>query len=365
MLRICEIVHTNQQSRWQQVLEQVHWYDFYHLPQYHALAEDQGEGTAYLLVYEEEQHVLALPLLVRSLAHIEGLQAGQAWNDATSVYGYVGPVMSHANFPTAVIQRFQAALCNTLHELRVVSVFSRLHPLIAQHEVITGLGICVPGSKTVSIDLSLPVDIQRSKYRQNHRRDINKLKRSGIFCILDAELQYLDQFIKLYYETMDRVSAVDNYFFERAYFDSLMQHLRSEMHLFVSLDGEEVICGGIFTLCNNIVQYHLGGTRNAYLRLAPMKLVFDDVRDWANKQAATVFHLGGGVGSQEDSLFQFKAGFSDQRHTFSTWRWVVLPDIYNKLCIAQAQWNEQQRLLDVTSTYFPQYRAPVAQRSSV
>jgi sugar O-acyltransferase (sialic acid O-acetyltransferase NeuD family) len=67
-------------------------------------------------------------------------------------------------------------------------------------------------------------------------------------------------------------------------------------------------------------------------------------------------HLGGGVGSREDSLFHFKMGFSDRRHMFPTWRWVVEPDAYRELCDRGVRGNVEHRVRWTSGEYFPQYR---------
>jgi hypothetical protein len=131
----------------------------------------------------------------------------------------------------------------------------------------------------------------------------------------------LRDFVSVYYETMRRVRAQDGYFFEEEYFLGLAEQLGETLQLFIvrAPDGE-IMGGGLFTLCDGIVQYHLGGTRNAALKLSPAALMFDQVRLWGNEQGARFLHLGGGVGASEDSLFQYKAGFSHRRHTFATLR---------------------------------------------
>lgn len=352
------VLQPEQQAQWMDVLKQSYQYDFYHLPQYHALAEERGESKANLFVYREGAFLVAIPLLLRPIGAMpcHHTRVGEGWYDATCVYGYAGPIASHSDMPKSVLRNFQAALRETLLDRRVVTVFSRLHPLISQRGLLAGLGRCISTGQTVSIDLTLPVDVQRSRYRKNHKRDINKLSRLGAICSHDQDRVYLDEFISIYYETMRRVNASDTYFFEHTYFERLTSTLESQFHLFICLLENKVICGGLFALCDGIVQYHLGGTRNDFLRLAPLKLVFEVVRLWANERQARVFHLGGGVGAQEDFLFHFKAGFSDQRHEFAIWRWVLLPDIYEPLCQEKAQWGGRYDLNPTRSEYFPAYR---------
>jgi hypothetical protein len=353
-----QILQPQQHAQWMNVLERSFQYDFYHLPSYHLLAEQRGEGQAYLFAYMEEPYCIAVPLLLRPVGTVPGLgQCGEGWWDATSVYGYTGPVSSHVYIPESVQRDFRAALRDALQQRQIVTVFSRLHPLVLQHELIFGLGERTSIGRTVSIDLTLPIDEQRSHYRKNHKHGINKLVRMGATCLHDQNMDYLETFIDIYYETMNRVNASEFYFFDGIYFRNLISALKANMQLFVCLLDDDIICAGLFTLCNDIVQYHLGGTRNSFLKLAPMKLLFDTVRIWANEHKAHHFHLGGGVGSTEDSVFHFKAGFSKQRHAFSVWRWVLLPEMYYRLCKERNEWNNRYGLNLVSTEYFPAYRS--------
>ena len=103
---------------------------------------------------------------------------------------------------------------------------------------------------------------------------------------------------------------------------------------------------------------HLGGTRNTALKFSPMVLRFDTVRHWANQNGAHTFHLGGGVGAKSDSLFQFKAHFSRQRHEFVTWRWIVAPEAYRELSVRKHVWNSERGLKAISDSFFPAYRCP-------
>src|SRR6266545_4689085 len=136
-----DILTTHQASAWTRVIESCANWDFYHSPPYHAVAESFGEGFAYLFHYREGAYSIALPLLVRPLDGVTGLgEKAAGWQDATSVYGYAGPVSSHAEMPIEIIRGFQAELEERLRDLHVVAVFSRLHPLLDQHATLDGLG---------------------------------------------------------------------------------------------------------------------------------------------------------------------------------------------------------------------------------
>jgi hypothetical protein len=262
--------------------------------------------------------------------------------------------------PRAVIDAFQDGLVSALQELQVVSVFSRLHPLLPdQTMLLQGIGDYRLGGTTVSINLSGSPAEQHAQYSGSMRNRLNRQARLGMTCALDPKQRHLPDFVALYYETMCRVKAEESYFFEPTYFSALARSLGPILKLFVvKMPDGEVISAGLFTSCEGIVQYHLGGTRDTALKLSPMVLLLETVRRWANENGAHTFHLGGGVGAKSDSLFQFKAKFSRQRHKFATWRWIVRPEAYRELSERKQVWNSKQGLKPISPSFFPAYRCP-------
>jgi hypothetical protein len=352
-----EVLHLDQRAAWMSILDECEAYDFYHSPGYHAVAESHGAGTANLFIYREPDVLIALPLLLRPVDRVPGLsKGGQGRFDATSVYGYAGPIASRTEIPRAVVESFQHVLRETLQELGVVAVFTRLHPLIEQREILSGLGECPPSGQTVSIDLSLPANVQLMHFRSNLKRDIARARRLGLLVTEDIHKEHLREFCEMYTATMRRANAAASYFFEPGYFEELARHLGPLLRLFIVFAGNQLAAGALCVVCKGIVQYHLGATKDEFVPLAPMKLLLDAVRLWATEQGHRVFHLGGGVGSQADSLFHFKAGFSNRRHQFFTWRWVLEPLGFESLCAAKAEWNAQRGLRSASSSYFPPYR---------
>ena len=355
-----EILTTHQAPAWTRIIESCANWDFYHSPQYHVVAESFGEGVAYLFHYHEGPYSVALPLLVRPLDDVQGLgEKAAGWQDATSVYGYAGPLASHSDMPAEVIRKFQTELEERLRDLHIVAVFSRLHPLLEQQRILEGLGECEALIKTVSIDLTLPPELQRAAYRATHRRSIKKARAHGIVFHADRSLERLDEFVDIYYETMRRVRAAPQYFFPHSYFHKMATALGKHFHLLCVLKDERIVSAGIFIEGGGVLQYHLGGTRDAALPLAPMKTLVDDVRHWAVRRGLRVFHLGGGVTPrQDDLLLHFKLGFSNRTHDFRVWRWIVFPDVYRSFCAEKSNWNHRHGAEVTTRVYFPEYRSP-------
>jgi hypothetical protein len=352
-----QIIKSDDADNWKRILHKAYQFDFYHTLEYHRISEKKGKGKPILFSYEDDVFCIALPLLLRSIHH-DGLSlpSTEELFDVTSVYGYGGPIFSHKVMPSEFIKKFSTSLIDILRGMNVVSLFSRLHPLILIDPFFDNYFTRKVIGQTVSLDLTIPKEDKRVRYRTDHRQGIRRLKKAGFSCIEDTELMYLDDFVRIYHETMSRVDAHPLYFFDKSYFESLLKDMNGMMHLFVCKHDEKVACTGVFSLCNGIVQYHLSGSCSQFRKYAPMKLLIDFVRDWGNEHHAHTFHLGGGVGSKEDSLLDFKSGFSNRRHEYSVWEKILMPEEYRLLCEKKIEENRTNNAAKNRDYYFPLYR---------
>jgi Acetyltransferase (GNAT) domain len=322
-------------------------HDVYQLPAYNAFEAGTDGRRTTAFAYCEGGRVFLLPLLLDVID-------GTTFLDATSAYGYSGPVSNSTD--NAFWERATSALIEMLRVERVVTCFVRLHPLLPTDlAALAAFGWVPLHGLTVSIDLTLVEEQAWRQIRENHRRDIVRARKRGRRLVVDP-WDELDDFIKMYHETMSRVGANAGYFFKRSYFYSLREALDEHMHLMlVEADGR-FIGGGIFFEYGGIVQYHLGATHTEWLREQPSKLMFDEVRRWASARGNHVLHLGGGLGGQSspenNGLFRFKAGFSDRRHMFHTWRVVIDEPVYEQLTRRSLSGT------DPSTGYFPPYRNP-------
>lgn len=192
----------------------------------------------------------------------------------------------------------------------------------------------------------LSADEQRKAYRKSLKSELNQLRKKGVVVVETTDKQDIDAFIDIYYETMDRVNATSNYYFSRDYFYNFLENEIFDSKLLVAKKENKVIAGAIFTLTDKIMQYHLAGTSEEFIRETPMKLILDEARLNGNESSAINLHLGGGVGgSSEDSLFKFKSGFSKDFKQFSIWKLIVNPQIYDELSANKTN-----------TSYFPKYR---------
>ncbi|MEO4006317.1 MULTISPECIES: GNAT family N-acetyltransferase [unclassified Flavobacterium] len=326
---------------WKNIVSKSKQYDFYHTQSYHLLAK---ENHPVLCVAYFNDDFIALPLIIRDIV-------GTPYKDCTSVYGYCGPIssMDFNKIPDEIIQSFQNKLLVFFKENNIITAFSRLHPLIANEKLFDGFGIVKDINKTIAIDLRLSLDEQRKQYRKSNKSELNQLRRKGFQVIESQNKSDVDTFVSIYQETMRRVEASESYFFDKDYFYDFLNNSCFENKLLLAKKDNIITAGAIFTITDKIMQYHLAGTTEAYIKETPMKLILDEARLLGNDLGVDFLHLGGGVGgSDEDSLFRFKSGFSDYRCNYKVWQFIVDPEKYDELV---------KNCKVVRTNFFPLYRS--------
>lgn len=341
---------------WQKTLDQID-HDVYHLSEYVKIDAQRTQTFPEAFLLQDKDKILFVPYLLRSCSDIIDIRQRNTY-DVISPYGYPGILMSEAAYETpkfaeVAIEQFR----QTLKERNVCSAFLRLHPILGDRFAKTfKSGFLQENGQTVSIDLTLDEEQIWAKTRKGHQSTINKCIRLGMTGKTVSFADHMDEFIAIYNETMDRVSAKGTYYFGREYFQGLLE-LGDKLHLgIIKLEGE-TICSCLFFESCGIVQAHLGGTRTEFLKQSPFNLMLHYMRLWAKDRGNKYLHIGGGVGGKKDNLYTFKSGFSKQRHNFYTLRAVVDDNRYKDLLKFRAKTiNKSVQDLE-KSSFFPAYRA--------
>lgn len=323
---------------WDEALVKAPRHDFYHTWDFHHVSRLNGEGEPILFEVRMPGGGILFPLLARRIS-------GSTLCDLTSVYGYPSP-LTYGELDSEALAPFWDVFLDYLKQHGYVSLFSRCHPFLTPKAL--GEGSYQHCGRVVVIGLDRSEEEQFGEYRTNHQRGLRKLQKLGVDCQAGSSAENLADFMRNYEATMRSLHAAPYYFFPKIYYQGLLAARSFDARIYsCTLDGQ-IICSGIFVFCGEFVQYHLGGTAPDFTCLAPSKLMFDTVRRDACRQGYRHFCLGGGHGSQEDSLFQFKAGFSSQTRDFFLIKKVINEEEYQRLC---------EQVAD-TSDYFPKYRAP-------
>src|SRR5690606_15166901 len=250
-----EIIENNS-PKWTDIIKQATIHDFHQTAYFHKI---DTNFVSKLLLFSDRDNFIALPVVIRPIESTD-------FFDITSVYGYSGPVYKfNEGYDIYNLKAFfKTNFIEFCKSENIVSVFSRLHPLINQDLIIDGLGEIVNLNKTVAIDLTKSADEQRKEYRKSLKSELNQLRRKEIVVREATTKEEIDAFIAIYYETMDRVEATANYYFSKEYFYEFLNNQDFDAKLLIAVKDKKVIAGAIFTLTDKIMQYHLAGTTEEY-----------------------------------------------------------------------------------------------------
>ena len=326
-------------------------HDVYHTAEYVATDARRMEATpaAVRVTFGERQ--LFLPYLVRSCDHW-----ASGVSDIISPYGYPGLLLNDAGRDSEFARAAWAAVIGEWKAAGHCSAFLRMHPILSAglDELLPSAGLCKTGL-TVAADLQLDEDALWMGLGHNHRRSLQRCRKEGFSARFVSLAEYLNPYREVYNQTMDRVKAHDEYYFDEAYFRALSE--QPGVHCCIVEKDNHIAAACLFFESHGIVQAHLGGSANEYYRQSPFHLCLYHAMLWGKSRGNRWLHLGGGVGGENDPLFQFKAGFSDVRFTYQTARLVLNEERYGHLIEAAAveQHSTPAELLD--SNFFPAYRS--------
>ena len=331
---------------WNEAIYSFPGHDIYDTAEYHRIASRNEGVDPRLFLFENAGYKMAIPLVLRPAP--AKYRTDETWLDASSVYGYPGPLANSKEIPDDVRTCFQNALANTLDNLKVVSVFSRLNPFRPFDSALAGLGEVSEVGSTITICLAQSDEKRFAAYRQNHQDNIARLRATQAETIADSSLSHLEEFKRMYRHNMIKCGAKPYYFFDDNYFCNITSWLKGHVYFLVNKINDQMTSGALFLTLGDTVHAHLAATHERFRSLAPLKLLFDDAACFFRERGCRALHIGGGIGGSADSLFHFKSGFSKSFHPFRVWKWVVNEPHYETLCLSCG--------LERVPGFFPAYR---------
>ncbi|GAB4274841.1 MAG: hypothetical protein Kow0029_15470 [Candidatus Rifleibacteriota bacterium] len=297
----------------------------YYRFEYCALAEANGEGKAKALYYKNETGSVFYPLLFRQVP--EKLSSNKLL-DLESPYGYGGPIFS--NYHPDLINAFHKAHHDFCLETDIIAEFVRLNPFVRNHEAYQSLN-CIESNRTtvqINVEGATLSDIY-AKASPAKRRNLKKAIASG----LTYRKCTPGEFLTCYLQTMKNLGADNYYLFSEEYFAALAD-LPEEMCMFrcCETSNGRIAAAAVFLLDETSMHYHLGGSVKELLLLRPNDFLMFKAAEEASELKKKLLHLGGGLTNHEnDALFRFKKGFSNEILPFYIAKIIHQPQIYQQL----------------------------------
>lgn len=343
-IRIGEINSLHLYDDWSIFLNRFNYTDIYYSKNYVSLFAKIQKGRPEAVYFENEKGKIFYPFIKRNI------ELNKEYFDIITPYGYGGPLLE--GDPT-VMKLFYEQFKEYALKNKIVSETVGFHPLLNNKKYFEGLMSMDLIRETTAVDLTLPLEEIRNNYPPQNKRNINKARKEGIEIIQTTKNDDLNDFIKIYYETMNRNQASSFYYFPSSYFYQQMQETdQSNTILLLAKYKNETIAGVMLIYGKTFAHYHLGASKKKYIHLRPNNLLFDTMIECSKSLGLRSLHLGGGY-ADGDGLFTFKTAFTNQNNfQYYLGKNIINDEVY-KVLIRKS--NEKD-LNSSNKKFFPAYR---------
>lgn len=339
-------------NMWNEISDEFNEFgDVYYKYEYFNLYERYYNVEPASVFWEDETIKIFWASLVRDISKIEQFSNFKFY-DLTTPYGYGGPLVVTK---TENKEKVNGSLKNFFYDYKTYALsknyvceFIRFHPIFKNWKFFNGIFNVEYLNDVVIIDLTKNLEEIWGGIRKGHRYNINKSMREGceVEVISNPSKRDIDDFIKIYYHTMDKNKSPKKYYFSTEFINDHFSLLKSI--LIEVKHNNRVIGASMFIFWDKIIHYYLSGTYYESKSLYPSDLTLWESIKWAKENNFKLLHLGGGRG-KNDSLFEFKKGFSND----------IIPFYIGKIIFDTKAYQTLRKMNSMPATsnnYFPAYR---------
>lgn len=317
-------------NKWNEYLEKFEdsSKDIYYFEEYVKLYEDE-EGIALCAVCVEENNILLMPYIRKTIGD---------YYDFETAYGYGGPIANtHDN---TWINKALDEMTSLFRKEKYLCGFVRFHPLLNNALNCKEHLTLLFDRNTIAINTEESEDsMWTNQIVSKNRNMIRKAEKNNLVYKAEYDFASLEDFVKLYNLTMERLDAEDFYFFNNDYYEKFKKDFSDKAFLGTVRKDDELICGALFMYTKDYGHYHLEGSNHEYSKLAANNLLLWKTAVELNKLGIKEFHLGGGYNSEPDnSLLKFKKSFSNNIKDFYIGKWIFDEDKY---CEVKGKWAKE------------------------
>lgn len=352
-----QIISYQDKEEWDRIISLFDNKDVYFSYNYCELYRNLGDGIPHLFFYQDRQGRRVCYVFLKreiDLPFLNKEKSNDIYYDIITPYGYGGPLTQNGS--EQLLSEFRSRFEHYCKRENIVSEFIRFHPLLKNHQHLQQFMDTSLDRYTIYIDLASDEDFSNN-YHKNHLRNLKKAMRNGLEFQVFKKAEALDivyEFYELYKETMKKLHASQYYYFSVDYMKSILNRLRDKSMIAAVYSEGRMIGAALCLYENGLLHYHLGCSKEKYLRLGTNVFLFHNIAIWGKENNLQSFHLGGGYG-KNDSLFQFKQRFNQGGETgFYIGRKVHHSELYS---IFTSRWEEFYSQKQREYNFFPAYRS--------
>jgi len=345
--KLISVIKIDDGLKWDAIVKNFKNYDVNYLSGYAKAFQVHGEGEPILVYYNDGMTRAMNVVMKRDIATFSAFQGKlplDTYYDLSTPYGYGGFWIEGKG-----IQAVNDAYDEYCLEMGYVSEFVRFHLYSDSRNGFNGT--VETHAHNIVRDLDLPLEIIEKDFEHKVRTNIRRACSAGLKVEFDTEGKRINDFLDIYYETMDRTCAGKEFYFSKAFFDELNQ--MKDQHVFIHvLCDQKVISSELVLYGTENCYPFLCGTRQEYFDLRPYdSLKYESFR-WAKEKGLKRAILGGGFGC-DDGIYKFKKSFAPHGVCdYYIGKKIFNKEIYDKLVDLRS--NGQQE--ELQTTFFPAYR---------
>ena len=351
MFKLLDAAVDSEYANWLRIWDNWPLREVYVHPEYVKLFARSCD-RAVCAIGQTQEGVVMMPLILRPLRVEVWAECDDGqYLDAIAPYGFGGPYVSGKVDLREFWQQFKSwAMQNN-----IVSAFFRLSPFAADiHGMVDAVE--VSGGNVIRSLAEGGEEIWRD-YKQLVRTHVKKAEQNGVTAIFDETGDSLPAFIRLYYRTMQRCHAAQQYYFSMDFFRRIITRLAGQYFLAHAMYRGEVIASYLMLVSQDSIYYYLAGSNENYFTLRPNQFLTHRVFQWGMERQKKWCVLGGGY-EGFDGVFQYKKSFAPSGVVpFLVGKHIFYSSEYESLCEKRKRHELQNGLSLITNdTFFPAYR---------
>lgn len=333
--------------QWDSIVRSFFDYDVFYLSGYSKafMEENPKNGMPILLFYECGSDRAVNVILKRDISldnRFNGVIEENKYYDLTTPYGYGGFWGNVSDW--AGLEKAYREYCT---DKGYICEFVRFELFSEYYKHFDGQVEINTHNIVRSLDLSLE-DMWRD-FKSKVRKNVKRANSYDLTLITEPTDNHLEDFLRIYYSTMDRSDAKQDYYFSKGFYENLCLMKDNIMFFYVLYQGK-IISTELVIYGKERCYSYLGGTDKEYFNLRPNDFLKYEIIKWARKKGLKNFVLGGGYGA-DDGIFQYKQAFAPKGiYDFYIGRRIFNQTDYDMLVKLRGK--------DMLSDqYFPKYRS--------
>lgn len=298
------VISSDQNNKWDNIVKSFKSYDVNYLSGYAKAFQLQGEGKPFLFYYNDGSTRAINVVMKRDIAYAKqfnNILPLDTYFDLSTPYGYGGFLIEGPNY-NAVNDAYDT-YCK---ENGFVCEFVRFHLLNNYESQFNGSTETL--TRNVIRDLEMPLEDMFMDFEHKVRKSIKKANRAGLEIEIDTKGVRLEEFLDIYYSTMDRSNANENFYFPRGFFETMNKMGGNFVYLHALYEGKIISTELVLHGIENCYSF-LGGTNKEYFHLNANNFLKYEIIKWAKDKGLQKFILGGGYGA-DDGIFKYKKSFA-------------------------------------------------------